>query len=338
MSRRIDSSGLTGYTVPGAQIVVSVNSPSAGDLTITVKTSAGNIPSQTEPLFTASRVSSASGAQYEGRYITSELSLTVASGNKIGFEDSQRGRLWVLLFDDGGTFRLAVTCRFTGAIIYPLVDHGIESAISETQTGAGAMDFAGEIYSSQAIDSKSYRILGYLDFLLSTAGVWDTAPAAIQMFHAAVPLPGREIRRFSDSGASAITGTTTVPYDDTLPQSGEGVQLSSITNSAPLSPNAVRTCAVIDCTYSVAARIILSLFSDKSSSAWRSTMGDVPSADAPVQLRLEHLQRRDLNGSEAFSWRAGGDTAGTIIVNGNHSGRILGGALQTEFYVAEIMV
>ena len=53
MSRLIDASGLTGFTIPGGQIVYAYNSPGAAQATIAIKTSAGNDPSPTEPLFVA---------------------------------------------------------------------------------------------------------------------------------------------------------------------------------------------------------------------------------------------------------------------------------------------
>lgn len=165
-------------------------------LTIALKGADGNDPSVTNPVTISFRSATGTTGTPIQYTITSALSLVISSGSTMGVTSSTAFRIWIGIFDDGGTLRLgAANCLLgtptavTG--IYPLRDDILTSSTAEG--GAGAADSAGVIYTGTAVSSKAFRTLGYLEWNTSglTAGTWTTTNLSkIQVYHAGVPLPG----------------------------------------------------------------------------------------------------------------------------------------------------
>jgi hypothetical protein len=113
-------------------------------------------------------------------------------------------------------------------------------------------------------------VLGYATWEtgLATPGTWSAGPTRTQLFGAGEPLPGDilQVQR-TDTGAVA-TGTTTIPNDDTIPQSTEGDQYMSqaITPSSAANVLAVRAQATSR-TAARAAFMIAALFQDATANA-----------------------------------------------------------------------
>jgi hypothetical protein len=101
--------------------------------------------------------------------------LVVSSGSTLGTTSAQAIRLWVVAFNDAGTFRLGVINTSNATTIFPLNASVPQSSTAEG--GAGAADSAGVIYTGTAVSSKSMVILGYLEWSSSglTAGTWTLA-------------------------------------------------------------------------------------------------------------------------------------------------------------------
>lgn len=324
----------TSLALTNGKLVVTHNAPSANQLKIEVKTAAGTDPSASDPIYVA--FVNNSGA-YSTVAITSALSLTIPNGNTIGTVSNLAFRIWVLLFNDAGTLRLAVTRRFDGSIVYPLADFGQETVSSEATVGAGNMDSAGVIYSSTAILLAPYRIIGYFESTgMATAGQWDTAVGNVVLSGPSTPKPGDVLQEKTRIDKTVTTGTTTIPFDDTIPQNTEGVEVVNNTGLAAQSlANAAELEISLNAAYSVAANLTLSVFSTAGASALASSFDYVPAANAPHHMQLKHVKAME---SGSFFWRAGGDAAGTLTVNGTGGARKLGGTLATAAVLREIQV
>ena len=190
-------------------------SASASALTIAIQTLAGANPSAGDPVTVMFRNVTGTTGNYVPIALTGATSFTISSGSTLGVTSATAFRVWIVAFNDGGTFRLGVincsqvnTSVSTGFhFIYPLMD-GIESATSEG--GAGAADNAAVIYSSATVTSKAMRILGYAEWGASglvTAGAWTTTNlSAVQLMSATVKLPGAIVQ---DRGMVTATQTST---------------------------------------------------------------------------------------------------------------------------------
>jgi hypothetical protein len=87
-----------------------VASVAGNALTIAVKTLAGNNPSSSDPVFLLFRDASAGYAVIEQ---TAALSITVPSGATLGTVNGQANRIWVGVFNNGGTAVWGFTTRST---------------------------------------------------------------------------------------------------------------------------------------------------------------------------------------------------------------------------------
>lgn len=330
----IGMSGLA-YGLANGKLVASVAS---NNLTIAIKTIAGNDPSASDPVFIAFQHATLTEGRYQIREITAALSFTINSGNTLGATNATALRLWVILFDDAGTLRLAASNRCDGTTVYVLTDHGISSALSETEVGAGNMDFVNGIYAGHIVSTKPYRLLGYLEWPsgLTTAGTWDAAPSIVRLLGVNMPTPGTVIQGsvIEETGAGGI-GSTTVPFDNTIPTASEGNALgSSIPITCASNANLIETEITANLAYSVAARMILTVCN--STDALKACWAYVPGADDTVSMLLRHSLRGSTS-TITFNWRAGGDAAGTAYVNATSAGQKLGGVLTTRKTVREIM-
>src|SRR5258706_7973472 len=88
-----------------------VASVAGSALTIAIKTLAGTDPSATDPVYVAFRNATLATGDYNILAITAATSLVISSGSTVGATNNVAFRLWIVGFNDAGTFRLgAVNC------------------------------------------------------------------------------------------------------------------------------------------------------------------------------------------------------------------------------------
>lgn len=151
-------------------------SVAASALTIAIKTKAGTDPSASDPVLIYFRNVTAGTGDYTVISLTAATSFVVSSGSTLGTTSAVLSRLWIVGFNDGGTFRLGVANITTSLSIG---DDVIASSTAEG--GAGAADSANVFYTGTAVTSKAMRVLGYVESTQATAGTWATSPSKLQM-------------------------------------------------------------------------------------------------------------------------------------------------------------
>ena len=182
-------------------------SVSGNALTLAVKTLAGVNPSAADPVYICFRNATAASGDFTVLTLSAATSLVISSGSTLGAVSGAPFRLWVVGFNDGGTFRLgAVKCAATGRI-HPLQDDALASATAEG--GSGSADSAGVIYAGAAVSSKALRILGYAEWSagLATAGTWASAPTKVQLFGPGICKPGEVVQSALGTASTAVTHT-----------------------------------------------------------------------------------------------------------------------------------
>jgi hypothetical protein len=193
-----------------------VHSRAGNAETISIKTFSGNDPTAGDPVKIVFRSATATDGGYEVLTLTAATSFTISSSSTLGASNGVPFRLWIVGFNDGGTFRLGViNCR-SGTDIYPLGGWSIASATAEG--GAGGADSAHVFYAGAGVASKAYTVLGYSSWEsgLATAGTWDTAPTRTQLFGPQVPLPGQVIQsRFASLAGASVTSASYVDVTNT---------------------------------------------------------------------------------------------------------------------------
>lgn len=198
----------TGYSNPNCTLTASA---AAGALTIALKDSIGSDPTSASPCFLNFADATATSGTTSSVPVTGATSLAISSGSTLGVTSSTAFRVWIVAFNDAGTVRLGAINASTSTNIYPLNNGVVASSTAEG--GAGAADSAGVIYTGTAVTSKTYRVLGYLEWSSTglTAGTWTTTNLNyIRPYNSAMALPGQSVgnvKMGTLAGASGLTST-----------------------------------------------------------------------------------------------------------------------------------
>lgn len=136
------------------------------------------------------------------------------------------------------------------------------------------------------------------------------------------------------TGAVA-TGTTTIPYDDTIPQITEGTQFMSLAFTPKKANSLLKIETVVNAGSSVGNNLISCLFRDATSNAIA-----VQQVYAGISAEVSIAYTCFVNAVSAtpttFTVRIGGNQAGTITFNGRYGTRQLGGSLASSITITEI--
>ena len=188
-------------------------SVAANALTVALKTLAGADPSATNPV----NFDFPDGSGGVSRIsVTGATSIVVSSGSTLGTASGAASRVWIVGFNDAGTFRLGVinchTATYSAdsaAYISPLRSESTASSTAEG--GAGAADSGGTFYTGSAVTSKYFVVLGYVESTQATAGTWATSPSKVVAWRPGMPLPGDVIERRMNLTAGSLTTNATSP-------------------------------------------------------------------------------------------------------------------------------
>lgn len=137
------------------------------------------------------------------------------------------------------------------------------------------------------------------------------------------------------SGAVA-TGTTTIPNDDTKPQSTEGDQylVLAITPKSTVNNLVIEVVAFV--SNSSAVGIIGSLFQDSGTDAIAAADVRNTASTEVNMLVLRTVIPAGTISSTTFKFRAGGDGAGTTTFNGSGGSRRFGGITLSSMVIWEV--
>lgn len=133
------------------------------------------------------------------------------------------------------------------------------------------------------------------------------------------------------------TLTTTIPYDDTVPQSSEGTEIISV-NITPKSASNRVVSLFLGSVVSVGTASVATacLFKDSDASALRSGVAQMFADGAPSLVGFMHNHVPATTSQVAYKVRAGGDQTGGIRFNGTNTARLFGGTLAAVLMVMEM--
>jgi len=320
------------FNVANATLVPSV---AASALTIALKTVAGNDPSAGDPVLVDYRNATVATGDQTVLSVVAATSLVVPSGATLGTSNNVAFKFWIVGFNDGGTFRLGAVNVLSGTNIYPLGQFPIASATSISAASGSAQ----VIYSNAAVTSKAYVVIGYLSYEsgLAAVGTYGVPPIRVQLYSPSFPLPGGLIQRQGNYTGAVSSGTTTIPFDDTIPQSTEGDQYmtQAITPTSAANVLRISAKALLINTNVGGTDAIIALFQDATASAL--SVGHMASSVGPLTTFINHEILSGLTTSTTFKIRGGSDLAGTTTFNGVAATRKYGGVLNSYLIVDEVM-
>lgn len=317
-------------------------SVSANVLTIAVKTNAGADPSAADPVYVDFRsVTQTSGAP-SILAITAALSMTVSAGAAVGFANAIPGRLWVTLWNDGGTIRLGVFNAYGGNTagangqlfaLYPSLV--ATSVLSDAGAASAGVHYTG----GAAVTAKAFVVLGHMTWetTMATAGNWSAAPDVVHQQRLGDLLPGDQVQRQTSWDSAFVTGTTTVPLDDTIPQNTEGTQFMSKAITPVSKANILDIEHDANYALSAAAQAIVALFQDATANALSAKASKITAAGDDVIMGIRHRMLAAQTTATTLKIRAGPSAAATITYNGSAGARLFGGVDYARLEIIERM-
>jgi len=132
------------------------------------------------------------------------------------------------------------------------------------------------------------------------------------------------------------SGTTLIPFDDTIPQSSEGTQFMSVAITPKSATNKLIIDVILNGTYSVIAVIMVCLFQDSTANALASSWHYDSIGGGPKNIIVRYEMTAGTTSLTTFKVRAGGNNAGTLTFNGTSGNRFLGGALISSITITEV--
>lgn len=320
---------------PIASNLALAASVASNALTISIKGFDGNDPSASNVVSVPFRSATASSGDMDTLSITAATSFVISSGSTMGFANATAGRLWIVGFNDGGTFRLgAVNCR-SGTTIMSLRD-SIYSATAEG--GAGGADSAQVIYAGAAVSAKPLCVLGFMEWSsgLTTAGTWSIVPTNIQVRTASSYLPGDIVQSAFNWSGALINSAIPTPADNTIPQNTEGAQAINQAITPTSAANLLHAFSTLFVGAAATDNVTAAMFRDSIVDAVAATGSTTFNAGSTLSLPLDYWMMAGTTSSVDFKVRAGA-AASNVSINGANGGQRYGGVGNTSITVQEIM-
>lgn len=351
-----DERNLMGVAFSGPSNIMLAATVNAGAITIALKGDDGTDHSVSNPgMFSVPN--SLTDRTMTVMEITSATAITIPSGATLGALANKPFRVWLLGVKVGsGALALGVinpvflSSGFPHDAQVQLFQLGPMGVAEPTANISGASDFATEIYLSNGYTAtnRGYAVLGFLEFTLGLAapGTW-VAPTYTVPYRMGMPTPGDVVHAFAIRSAVESHGTTVLPIDDTIPQSGEGIALMTANNGlATLDMSSECNLLRIEATAHLAStntdtQIAAALFLNSDTDACAASIAArVGTAGQRACVTVSYLgQNIDAAGAQVgtVNMRGGTASAGTTTFNGSASARNFGGRMASQIICQEIM-
>ena len=142
----------------------------------------------------------------------------------------------------------------------------------------------------------------------------------------------------TQTGAVA-TGSTVMPYDDTIPQNTEGDEYMTLAITPTSATNKLLIEVTGYFTINFSAVMIGALFQDSTANALAACVHGNAGNGYDHPLIIRHFMTSGTTSSTTFKFRAGPSlTSKTVTFNGYATARKLGGVMASNITISEIRV
>lgn len=166
---------------------------------------------------------------------------------------------------------------------------------------------------------------------LPTAGLLDNAVTN------AKAAAGFAVQAVSTNFSASATGTTVLPFDDTIPQSGEGIEFMTQAITPLSTTNILVIEADVMCSSSASGGqdLSIALFQDATANALAARSVFTAVANSQQNLKISYRMAAGTTSSTTFKVRIGGSQAGTTTFNGASGTRRFGGITVSNLTITE---
>lgn len=132
------------------------------------------------------------------------------------------------------------------------------------------------------------------------------------------------------------TGTTTIPNDDTIPQSTEGFEVMTLAITPKASTNKLKIEVVVNLAVATTGNVIAALFQDSTANALAAVCEYTATSNGNMRLVFTHYMTAGTTSSTTFKVRIGCNNAGAVTFNGAQGVRQFGGVMASSITISEI--
>lgn len=218
-------------------------------------------------------------------------------------------------------------------------DFGTAAWVSTTG-GAGTVTNSGTLTADAVILGNGTTVVKAL--AMGTAGQVLTVNGGATAAAWATPAAGSSVVvqvKNTQTGAVA-TGSTGIPYDDTIPQNTEGDEYMTLAITPTSATNKLKIEVVWVGTTVGQAWIIVALFQDSTANALAAACDFHTVSTSGTTTTFTHYMTSGTTSATTFKVRAGidsGGAGGTMTFNGQSGGRIFGGVSASSITITEIV-
>jgi hypothetical protein len=237
----------------------------------------------------------------------------------------------ITLGDDGNYFDITGTAAIT----------------SITAKAAGTIVVLQFDSTASLVDGSNLKLAGNFTgaaesqiMLISDGTNWFEVSRSPVTITASNALAGSIVQVVNYQTGATASGTTSIPFDDTIPQKTEGDEYMTLAITPTSATNKLRiTVVVAGHDDSGQNKVCVALFQDTTADALACSGGyiSVTAGSGIPPITFSHYMTSGTTSSTTFKVRAG-VVAGTYYFNGNSSGRRYGGALASSITIEEVKV
>ena len=148
----------------------------------------------------------------------------------------------------------------------------------------------------------------------------------------------RIVQIVSTETGAVSTGSTVIPFDDTIPTITEGNEYMTRTITPVSASNRllIEVTAHVEHGVSAIRHLAVALFRDAEANALACAFTRTESDGRPVVITFQHIMTAPGTSEVTFRVRIGVETSGTVTFNGVGGSRKYGGVLASSIVVTEI--
>ena len=175
---------------------------------------------------------------------------------------------------------------------------------------------------------------------IGTSGDTITVPSGATIVNSGTATGFGKILQVVNTETGAVaTGTTLIPYDDTIPQITEGFEVMTLAVTPASATNKLLISVVTCLSSDVNSLPVTALFEGTTANALACVFTHAyGTADNPLLHNFNHYMTSGSTSELTFRVRIGTNNAGTITFNGRSEARKYGGALASSITIMEIEV
>lgn len=175
---------------------------------------------------------------------------------------------------------------------------------------------------------------------LSTAQTVSVGAATAAAHAVRLDQAGRRLAQIvTYTTGTMASGTTALPFDNTIPQNTEGDQYLSLAITPTNTNSTLEISVVLQVAHQTAGmQVGAALFQDATANAL-AAMGltQANTAASPFEIAFTHIMTAGTTSSTTFKVRAGGNTGATLYVNGAGGTQIYGGVQSSRITIKEYL-